>query len=177
MRQVCPLCADDEFVTSVPLGPGIFDYVCTATHLRTNGAFEWQGTAEAALGSDEAHEGLAVELEMKQQLLACLVAGEPWMEYGVIESRYAESNPADFARLLDVFGHRILGPVRNPRFTASAYISMILGQLRGQGDLVSFTAKATGPWAYNGTLQYWAKVPGAPKSEVTTFVDWQNRRK
>lgn len=42
-RLVCPLCARDDEVSVVPLGPGLWEFTCAAG-AGHSGAFRWQST-------------------------------------------------------------------------------------------------------------------------------------
>jgi hypothetical protein len=171
MRQVCQLCALDDFVSAVPLGPEAFQYTCTYSKKHPTGKpHTWEGTAEEPFKNSPESEGPAADLGMLEALPACIHEGEAWVEYGVVEHRYAKLNPDAFEELRQRYGHRVLGPTISPHHTASAYIARVLGMLRDRGVLAFYYAKATGEWSYNGSISYWAKPPpGPPHSQRLTY--------
>jgi len=174
MLQVCPVCVSDDDVTAVPLGPGIFEFTCNYSKGHpTRLPYRWNGT-DPAIGetySDDA-VGPAAELGMLDDLPACLQVGEGWVEYGIVEDRYAKMNPAAFDELRDRYGHRILGPQRSGRHTASVYIARVLAMLRDRG-LVAFSyGPATGPWSYNGSISYWGRLPAPPAGRRMTYAEY-----
>lgn len=175
MRQVCQKCALDDAVSWVPLGPGIFEYTCTNSRRHRDGMpHVWQGSAYETLTASPEAEGPAAELGMLDDLPQCVSPGEGWVEYGIVEDRYAKLNPQAFEALRQQYGHRVLGPVVNPRHTASVYIARVLAMLRDREILAMNYGKATGEWSYNGTISYWAKPPpGPPKSQKLTYAEYK----
>jgi hypothetical protein len=172
MGQVCPFCGIDEFVSSIPLGPGFFEFICSRSGNHPGRKpYEWRGTSmvDADAGGGQ---GPVPIRDVREALLECVREGEAWVEYGIVEERYAKTAPQDFLILREEYGHRNLGPRKNPQFTASAYLGRALGDLRETGRLAHMTGKATGAWAYNGTISYWAKpLPGPAKENLITFEE------
>lgn len=168
MAQVCPLCGIDDFVESIILAPGYYEFTCTRPNKHSDPRV-WRGTG--GHGSEPAGGTGPVPIEdVREALLSCVHAGEPWVEYGIVEARYALTAPEDFETLREEYGHRILGPKKSPNFTTSAYLGRALGDLRETGLLAHMTGKATGDWAYNSGISYWAKPPpGPPKTSALTY--------
>ena len=175
MPQVCPSCGIDEFVESIPLGPGFSEFTCGRVKSHPKGeAFVWQGTPTSVSEPSDGQGPVPIE-DVREGLLHCVYEGEPWVEYGIVEKRYAKTAAEDFERIREAYGHRILGPKINPHFTASAYIGRALGDLRETGQLAHMTGRATAEWSYNGTISYWAKPPPGPGSShrITCAEDHQ----
>jgi hypothetical protein len=174
MRQVCPLCALDDEVTAVPLGPGVFEYNCGNKRGHpSRAAYRWTGS-DPGVGENFSDEvtGPAAELGMLDDLRACLKAEEGWVEYGIVEDRYAKLNPEAFDQLRERYGHRILGPQRTGRHTASVYIARVLAMLRDR-DMIAFSyGPATGPWSYNGSISYWARLPAPVANKRITYAEY-----
>ena len=172
MRPVCPFCVIDDFVTAIPLGPGLFEFTCSRANKHRDGdTYTWQGTSEGPLSESQGTGPVPIN-DVREALLACLKPGEPWLEYGIIEERYRETAAEDFEILREEYGHRILGPPSKSQFTASAYLARALGDLREFGQVAHTTGRATGPWAYNGTISYWAvPPPGPPPDKRLTYED------
>lgn len=176
MSQVCPFCGIDDFVTKVPLGPGYFEYTCSRVPKHPDAKPRvWQGTATDI--DTPGLDGPVPYPDVLNALREAVVNQEPWIEYGIVEKRYSEIAPEDFETLREAYGHRILGPSKNPHFTVSAYLAKALGVLRDKGDVGHITGKATGPWAYNGAISYWAApAPGPSKDKVLTYDEYVDKK-
>jgi hypothetical protein len=79
--QVCKLCGYDDNVSLSPLGdPGVWSYVCAGGRAHVE-PYEWQVPVEdPMLGICD---GIRAELGVYDDLLVCVHAGEPWVEYGI----------------------------------------------------------------------------------------------
>ena len=171
MRQVCPMCANDD-VQMISLGPGLSQFTCNRAKKHLNGeSYVWQGTSEGPLSESQGAGPIPIS-DVREALLSCLKPGEPWLEYGIVEERYRTTATQDFEILREEYGHRILGPPSTSQFTASAYLARALGDLREFGQVAHLTGKATGPWAYNSTISYWAVPPPGPlQTDRLTYAD------
>ncbi len=163
-RQVCPLCSDDDpaLVGWEAEGPHLWRFTCTAS--RAAHPYSWLTTGSDNLGSG-GHEGIAAELGLYEALLTTFEVGEPFVEYGITECRYARANLDVYTELVATYSHHALGP---KNYTASSLLGATLGQLRREGVLVGVLLKSTGYWSYNGVL--WAHaLPRGPRggSSVT----------
>jgi hypothetical protein len=166
-KQVCQLCpyGDDEVMITVTPDGEAWHYVCTSP--AHDEPWAWDSKIEAqGLG----REGICEELGLYDDLLLCVHGGEPWVEYGIVEHRYKELRPdVYFGELLTRYGHRMQG---GRRFTLSALLAKVLGQLGREGLLSGRFGKATGYWSYNGQVSYWAPVPSPPVEDQLTWVDF-----
>lgn len=161
--QVCPFHSDED-VAGVFISDEIGEkFVCD----RGSGhpaprAFEWFHLSEPT-GLSEL-SGLAAELGLDVTLPAIVRSFEGrWVEYGAIEHTYATQNPTDFAFLVDRYGHTA---VQATRFSASSFLSATLGLLQRRGEFDLRFGPATGRWAYNSLVSYWASHPAG---------DWEKR--
>jgi hypothetical protein len=172
MRQVCQTCTDaDEYVTWEIEGPGLFRYTCSGP---SHGAdpYWWLSTGRSPLDG-AGHEGLSTELGIYDDLLRCFDPAEPYIEYGIVEYRYATANPVPYQRLVWTYDHvqaaRDAG--RSIDYSASAFIGGALGRLFHRDALVTrVEGKATGFWSYNDRLHGWALRPGPDNNHV---YSWQ----
>jgi hypothetical protein len=164
-RQVCPTCTvdDDDLLAWEVEGPGLWRYTCSNN--RPDHPFTWLTTGRDRL-NESGHEGLSNELGIYDDLLSCFTAGDPWLEYGVVEYRYAKTNQQAYKHLVELYSHTELGPTR---YSASAFIGAALGHLGREGLLVRRPCRATGFWSYNGTLNAWALPPGRGPDDETTW--------
>jgi hypothetical protein len=162
-RPICALCGYDDYVQSAHLGDGLWEHRCSGPqHVD---ARTWQETVGGSV-DELALEGLAQEWGLYDDLPRCLVPGEPMVEYGVVEHRYKELNPACYRALVARYSHTSLGP---KNYTASSFIAGALGRLLKRGELEAIFATATGYWSYNGTISYWALPGSSPESTPLTW--------
>jgi len=141
-------------------------YTCTAS--KHGPPFAWTGTATSSLEEPGA-ENKTEELGLYIDLPHCLVVGEPFVEYGIVEDRYSRMRPEVYATLIADYGHTRQGP---KRYTASAFIAKALGTLFDRGDILWRSGPATGYWAYNGAISYWALPPRLKNEDRLTYRDW-----
>jgi hypothetical protein len=155
-------------VTVVPIGPNIWEFTCASgsSHVEP---YRWQTTAAKERLDDVLLTGKSEELGLYDDLPACLAAGEPWVEYGVVEYRYSKRRPTTYERLLRDYGHT---RIAHKPYTASAFIAAALGRLSDAGVVALQFGPATGYWSYNGTISYWALPPAPPTDALISWKDW-----
>lgn len=164
---VCPLCAtQDDLDAPTPLPDGAWQFVCHGYHQPSPYRFETSADAKVA----PYPEGLATELGLWDDLPKVLSGDEPWVEYGIVEYRYAEAHPVEYGKLVAQYGHTASGP---KKFTASAFIAKALGRLASEGILSATFRPATGYWKYNGTISYWADPASGPTSD-SDAITWEH---
>src|SRR5690554_3907004 len=104
--QVCAFHAD-EGIRPERVGDeaGSVRYTCPRTNGHpTEGTYTWLSVPTPP-GLDGV-SGLAADLGLHYELPRIIAGfGANWVEYGVVEQRYAERNPQDFARLVQRYGH------------------------------------------------------------------------
>ena len=165
-KPVCALCGVDDDVTTVHLGDGAWRHVCNGS-----GHSEpriWEEEVVSSGVDDLALEGLAQEWGLYDDLPKCVITGEPFVEYGIVEYRYKQLNPARYAALIGRYSHTKVGP---SHYTTSSFIAGALGRLWKRGDLTATWGTATGYWAYNGVISYWA-LPNAPDAGLLTWKEF-----
>ncbi len=166
-RQVCPLCSRDDRIEIEAIGPALWRYTCwNDRHPR--GAYVWQATATERV-NQPAMEGKTAELGLYEDLPRCLVQGEAYVEYGVVEHRYGELRPQVYQRLIADYSHTRIE--RNKPYTASVFIALALGRLADLGDVLYRVGPATGYWTYNEVISYWALPPGP--EDADNPVTWE----
>ncbi|MGQ0831445.1 MAG: hypothetical protein ACT4OV_07185 [Microthrixaceae bacterium] len=174
MRQVCQTCRDgDDFVTWEVEGPGLWRYSC-ASPVHGESGYSWLSTGRSPLDG-AGHDGLSEELGIYDALLRCLTPGETYIEYGIVEYRYAVANPGEYKHLVKLYDHTQAALDRGEglEYSASAFIGGALGRLyHRDGLLTRVDTKATGFWSYNGTLHGWALKPGPDNDTVRTWADF-----
>jgi hypothetical protein len=164
IREVCPFHADDD-VRGVPTsyGDGSFAFTCTRRGHPLDGPHTWLGFPAGTAGPGGS--GLAAELGLATELPAVVntFAGS-WVEYGLVERAYAMRQPADFARLVNRFGHTAVMDKRN---TVTTFLAGYMYVLSKRGNILSHDGPATGRWSYNPKISWWA---------VSPRPDWDNDR-
>ena len=164
-RQVCPFHADED-VRGERFGDGGYSLIFTCP--RTGGHPEpgphrWLHVPEPQ--GLPGISGYAAGLGLATELPAAIAEHRgTWMEYGVVEETYALRCPGDFAAIVARYGHTAIAP---KRYTTSAFLAGVLAVLSKRGDVLTRVGPATGHWAYNGTISWWAVAP-AP--------DWHSSR-
>lgn len=181
MNLVCSFCAEADDVERTMLAPGIWRYVCSRIKKHPGGEpYVWEATDREVVRVEEVGR-VATELALPEDLLACLRAGEPWVEYGVVEHRYRLLRPNNFHTLVERFGASRLDlpdvdrpvPVRLIRlqtggYTASVYVAHALSRLSRTGQVCLQFQTPTGPWQSASSISYWALPPAPPLDRLPT---------
>ncbi len=166
--QVCAFHAD-EGIRPEAVGDeaGSLRYTCPRTKGHpTEGPYAWlQVPTPAGL---DGLTGLAVDLGLLHELPAVLADYRgSWVEYGVVEQRYAERNPKDFAMLVERYGHTA---IKAKQYTATAFLAKTLGDISRHGSVLFHSGPATGRWSYNPGISWWA-LP--PEPEWSSEKSWE----
>jgi hypothetical protein len=166
--QVCPICAIDDYVSFIRTPhDGKAIYMCSREGRHADSPYLW--TVDE--GGNERHypeEGLAPELDLYSDFRRCFEEEGLWLEYGVLEDRFSRINPENFEVLRGIYGSVILDGAR--KYSMSSYITRhVLAKLEEWGELVYREGPATGEWAYNSRISYWALVPAPPNNRTLTY--------
>ena len=168
MGEICPLCADDDHLARITLAPNLWQYTCSNARRHPDRApYTWQSSGGRP--PPEPDGGIAEEYGLYDDLPQCLIAGEPWVEYGIVEHRYSQLRPKLYTEMVGRWGHTRQGP---RRYTVSAFLGGTLGRLWSRGVVVGQERNATGYWAYNSSISYWALPPAPPVDHVLTYTDY-----
>ncbi|MFT3832630.1 MAG: hypothetical protein QM711_04830 [Micropruina sp.] len=163
--QICPQHAQDE-VDGIWVSSDVgTKFTCPRPDHIEQGPFTWFGSPPQPPGTDLS--GIAADLGLAVEIPAVLkqFSGQ-WVEYGVFEHGYASTHAKEWAFLMDRYGHTA---VAAKRYTASAFLAATLGNLERRGVVTCHAGPATGRWAYNSTISYWA-LPQAP--DWTSRLSW-----
>ena len=114
-------------------------------------------------------DGVMADAGLFDYLPECLVAGEAWVEHGVVEYRFGQRHPAEYQELVGKYGHRTMPG--NKVSSVSNLIARALEFLERDGLLVHCTGPATGCFEGNGTVAYWVL---SPKPEHNTMITWED---
>ena len=164
MIVTCPRCFRDNDVSWQRLPDHMIMYICSGGH-GGSGPHPWVASQQSQVTEGAAAEGVTDEL--LEPLLACVVPGEPFAEYGVVEYRFRVAHPSLFRAHVREQSHVLTG---KRLFTASGIrFGVALGRLARSGELLSRYGPATGAWAYNGQMTYWA-VPPQPRGNSLTWA-------
>ena len=137
-------------------------YVCEDPHGGA-GPHAWTAAVGTQEPADTGTDGITDEL--LDPLLRCVHQDDPFVEYGIVEYRLRTNHPALFHAHVEDRGHSMLG---DSRATAtSVRFATTLGRLARQGVLLQRWGPATGAWAYNGQVSYWARPPSPSGPSMT----------
>ena len=100
-------------------------------------------------------DGIAAELGLHDDLVACLREGE-WAETGVIEHRYGTANPTNYRWMVDRWGHVAQGP---RRYSVTSFIGSTLGWLLRENIVAHKSSTGTGFFSYNQAIGFWTLRP------------------
>lgn len=178
MIVTCPRCFSfDDVRPPRRLPDGRMEYACTGEHDGA-GPYRWStaaAAAEAPAGrtstarrsgarapgasrTGPSAEDIAVD-ELLEPLLACVNAGEPFVEYGVVEYRFRLARPDLFVAHVRERGHLMLGARRGLASASTARFARALGRLERSGQLVMVKGPGTGAWRHDQSIGYWARPP------------------
>lgn len=161
--RVCGLCGHTDSVTRAKLGPGVWEYRCSAHP-------DWQLVVDASAKPIPEWSGVMGELGLYDDLPNCVDPGEPFVEYGVVEYRYRSRFPDSWAKVRERYPYRDVDEYRE--YTASAFVAAALGRLEREGVLVKRSGRATGYWSYNGEVSYWARATDTEPIGDLTWNDF-----
>jgi hypothetical protein len=168
-KQVCPLCLRDDTVTPLGVKEGRWLFRCSNSRRHPKQpTYEWTST-DAAVLDDDSDPGVMEEFDLFSDLPHCLAAGEPFVEYGIVEFRYKALRPQTYRAIVDRYGHRALEVGR--RYTASILLASACRLLASNEELELRWGEATGFWSYNEVVSYWALAPAASE-QMLTWADF-----
>lgn len=178
MIITCPRCFSFDDVRPPRRRPdGAVEYTCTGDHDGA-GAHTWtvappevraapaartagvRGSAapRSGGGPGAGSEAAAVD-ELLEPMLACVKAGEPFVEYGVVEYRFRVARPDLFVAHVRERGHVLLGARRGQASASTARFGNALRRLEAAGELVMVKGPGTGAWRHTPSIGYWARPP------------------
>lgn len=178
MIVTCPRCFSfDDVMPPRRLPDGGVEYTCTGDHDgagthkwsiapaavevpagRASSARKAGGRAAAAPRTSRNADDLAID-ELVEPLLACVKAGEPFVEYGVVEYRFRLARPELFVAHVRERGHLMLGTRRGLTSASTTRFAKALGRLEKSGELVTVKGPGTGAWRHDQAIGYWARPP------------------
>lgn len=196
MIVTCPRCFSfDDVRPPRRLPDGVVEYTCTGEH-EGAGAYTWRsapavveapagrgattrtaGARTAGAPRTAANAEAAAVDELLEPLLACVNAGEPFVEYGVVEYRLRLARPELFVAHVRERGHLMLGARRGAASASTARFAKALGRLEKAGELVTAKGPGTGAWRHAPAIGYWARPPrpSGPLLTWTMFCATQGR--
>lgn len=163
-RQVCPLCATDDGVTVVSTGPDLWEFSCSND--QPNHPYAWPVNTGVPITAGRT--GVGEELGVYDDLLRCVQPAE-FVEYGIVEHRFAHEAPGTYRTLVDQYGH---ASGRKTKYTASSFLAHALGQLAREGLLAYTEVKATGYWDYLSKVSAWRRAETSSDTPLTTWADF-----
>lgn len=167
-RQVCHFHTDEDVAGVLLNKDGGYAFACERTTGHpTAGEYRWFSAPEPP--DVPGISGLADELGLQVELPAAIATQNGrWVEYGVVEAAYAAANPVDYRLLVERYGHTAIQPTQ---YSASAFVAATLGRLSRSGEVLFRHGPATGRWAYNGQISWWAIAPEPAGDAMTSWED------
>jgi hypothetical protein len=179
MIEVCPLCGDADDVQRVDRPSGDRGFVCTRRRGHpAEEPYRWAASCDLGATMQTPGRAGAGDRGLADALFACVLPGEPWAEYGIVEHRYAERHPDAFRRLVAEKGHRWRDTDTGPAgtdTTASKYLVRTLSALAKVGELSRQFGAGTGVWRYNSRISYWVRPPEPPTGDVLSYAEFAHR--
>lgn len=166
-RQVCPLCALDDYLVIFQSAedPRIIELRCEGPEC---GRYSWTPAVQS-MPKASIRTGIAEYYGVYDDLLACIGPDEPWLEYGIIEYRYARLRPALYLdEFIPRWGHTSIAPAQ---YTVSSFLGGVLGALWRSGDIENVYGRATGRWSYNTEISY---ITRPRKPQTDKKITWAN---
>lgn len=174
----CPRCFSFDDVRPPRRQPdGRMEYVCDGEH-DSAGPYTWStappvaetpagrtttgrkpGARTPGAGRSSRNSDDAALDELLEPLLACVRAGEPFVEYGVVEYRFRTARPDLFVAQVRERGHVMLGARSGAASTSTARFVKALRRLQESGQLIMIKGPGTGAWRYDQSISYWARPP------------------
>jgi hypothetical protein len=157
----------EETPSGVRQPDGSYAYTCDLSAGHPSGR-EWSWLEVPAPAGMDGLGGIADEYGLQIELPAAVASyGGQWVEYGLVERAYALARPKDFAELVGRYGHR---EVKRTPYTVSAFLAGCLGRLAKQGHVAYHDGPATGLWAHNERISWWA--PASSTAEWSDVRTW-----
>lgn len=164
MILTCPRCFTADDVSHRRLPGRLVEYTCSDTH-DGGGEHIWITSLAAATRSFDVEEGVTDDL--LEPLLGCVHAGEPFVEYGVVEYRLRLTHPDLFISHVRDHGHVMFGRRDGQATASSVRFATALSRLARSGELVTVYGPGTGGWRHDDRISYWARPPGPTGSQLT----------
>lgn len=161
-RQVCQICGFDDDVETLKRDDD-WVMICSGPD---HPPYEWQPKKHSSsVGSWRT--GIGEELGVYDSLLQCVTL--EICEYGVIEHRFSEVDPAVYKHLVDRYGHRATNP---SKYTASSFLGGALGQLWREELVTGIWGPTTGYWKYNSGVGCYAQPETDEKSPILSWATY-----
>jgi hypothetical protein len=156
----------------------MWDYLCVNPDA-LNHPYTWSVSPPENEPYNPPEEGYLADLGVYDDLQKCIHPADGWLEYGVVEDRYREYNPATYARLVREFSHSARNAIRggpdvNPdrRPKVSSRLASALSYLASKEEISKTFGPATGYWDYNEIISHWGPVPAPDESNVISWWDY-----
>ena len=99
-------------------------------------------------------DGLVHDLDLYAKLEEVVAGLKQPAEYGVVEHHFAAAYPDDYRTLWNRYGH--VATHKSKRYTVSAYLARLLGNLTRHGSVAHLPSTGTGRWAYDQDVSAWS---------------------
>lgn len=167
-RQVCQLCGyDDDVVEFVDDEDP--DQVVLMCEGPSCGRYTWRPTKRPSARDQTQRTGIGEQLGVYDDLLVCVGDSREWLEYGIIEHRYKQLNPAAYAAMVQRWGHTAKA---RTKYSASSFLGSCLAQLGREGLIAYRRAPTTGYWSYLSAAGHAAALPAPAADEGLSWAEF-----
>jgi hypothetical protein len=175
-RYVCPQCGESSTVEVLPFlddeGRAKIRLTCRLIVHEQPVVHEFDDPSVPSAAELTPADGLVHDLDLYTKLEDVVRGLDGPVEYGIVEHRFAAEYPDDFLKLWRRYGH--VGTHRSKRYTVSAYLSRLLGNLARHGVVAHQSCRGTGRWAYNSDVSAWAN-PSRAAGPVLSWVQYADQ--
>jgi hypothetical protein len=157
-RFVCPRCGESSNVEVIPFlddeGRAKIRLTCRLIVHEEPVVQEFDDPSVPRGAQLTPADGLVHDLDLYSKLETIVLGLEQPSEYGIVEHHFAYAHPDDYVTLWRRYGH--VATHGSKRYTLSAYLSRLLGNLTRHGSIGHRGCRGTGRWAYNADISAWA---------------------
>lgn len=175
-RLVCPGCGESKKVELVPFldddGRPKVQLTCRLIVHEDPVVVVYDDPTVPKASSLTPADGLVHDLDLYDKLESVVMKLERPAEYGIVEHLFAHEYPHDYIALWRKFGHVATHGPR--RYTVSAYLARLLGNLWRHGSVRYLPSHGTGRWANNDDISAWAN-PSRADHPIESWAEFSKR--
>lgn len=172
-KLICPRCGESKKVELVPFldedGRPKVQLTCRLIVHEEPVVVEYDDPSVPKASDLTPADGLVHDLDLYDKLEGIVMKLERPVEYGIVEHLFAHAYPDEYVTLWRRYGH--VDTHGSIRYSVSAYLSRLLGNLWRHGSVVYMPAQGTGRWSYNADISAWAN-PARADGPIQSWVEF-----
>jgi hypothetical protein len=167
----CPRCGNDASTTYTKAPDSGYLYTCYLSYAHDGeGSVTWTANPLKGANAPTGWTTEGVTTNLVDPLLTIMQAFPPvWLEHGVIEYQLRLDRPDLFGQHVADRGHYLTGATQAT--ASSVRFAAALLRLERLETVAHRMAPATGAWAYNQEVGYWALAPVPNDDAILTWAD------